>query len=47
MTTGTRNLTQQDIQTSSHFVSEEIVTITTTEAQRIIHLFNPILLLQH
>ena len=33
---GTRNLTQQDIQTTSHFVSEEIVeTITTTEAQSI------------
>ena len=32
---GTRNLTQQDIQTPSHFVNEEIVeTITTTEAQR-------------
>ena len=32
---GTRNLTQQDIQTPSHFVNEEIVeTITTTEPQR-------------
>ena len=32
---GTRNLTQQDIQTPSHFVNEEIVeTIRTTEAQR-------------
>ena len=32
---GTRNLTQQDIQTPSNFVSEEIVeTITLTEAQR-------------
>ena len=31
---GTRHLTQQDIQTPSHFVNEEIVeTITTTEAQ--------------
>ena len=32
---GARNLTQQDTQTPSHFVNEEIVkTITTTEAQR-------------
>ena len=32
---GTRNLTQQDIQTPSHFVSEEIVEIiATTEAQQ-------------
>ena len=32
---GTRNLTEQDTQTPSHFVNEEIVeTITTTEAQR-------------
>ena len=32
---GTGNLTQQDIQTPSHFVSEEIVeTLTATEAQR-------------
>ena len=32
---GTKNRTQQDIQTPSHFVSEEIIeTITTTEAQQ-------------
>ena len=32
---GTRNLTQQDTQTPSHFVSKQIVeTITTTEAQQ-------------
>ena len=32
---GTRNFTQQDIQTLSHFVSEEIVeTIATTEAHQ-------------
>ena len=32
---GTRNLTQQDKQTPSHFISKEIFeTITTTEAQR-------------
>ena len=38
----TRNLTQQDIQTPSHFVSEEIVeTITTTEAQRSISPIQP------
>ena len=39
---GTRNLTQQEIQTPSHFVSEEIFeTITTTEAQRRISLIQP------
>ena len=39
---GTRNLTQQDIQTPSHFVNEEIVeTITTTEAQRSISPIQP------
>ena len=33
---GTRNLTQQDIQTPSHFVNEEIIeTITTTAQQKI------------
>ena len=32
---GTRNLTQQDIQTLSHFVNEELIeTITSTEAQQ-------------
>ena len=32
---GTRNLTEQDIQTPSHFVGKEIViTIRTTEAQQ-------------
>ena len=32
---GTRNLTQQNIQTPSHFVNKEVVeTIITTEAQR-------------
>ena len=39
---GTRNLTQQDIQTPSHFVSKEVVeTITTTEAQRSISPVQP------
>ena len=39
---GTRYLTQQDIQTPSHFVKEEIVeTITTTEAQRSISPIQP------
>ena len=28
---GTRNLTQQDIQTPSHFINEEIVHTTTTQ----------------
>ena len=32
---GTRNLTQQDIQTPSHFINEEIVHTTTT--QQIFH----------
>ena len=30
-TNGTRNLTQQDIQTPSHFINEEIVHTTTTQ----------------
>ena len=39
---GTRNLTQQDIQTPSHFLSEAIVeTTTTTEAQRSISPIQP------
>ena len=39
---GTRNLTQQDIQTPSHFVSEKIVdSITKTEAQRSISPIQP------
>ena len=39
---GTRNLTQQDIQTPLNFVNEEIVeTITTTEAQRSISPIQP------
>ena len=39
---GTRNLTQQDIQTPLHFVNEEIVqTITTTEAKRSISPIQP------
>ena len=39
---GTRNLTQRDIQTPSHFVNDEIVeTITTTEAQRSISPIQP------
>ena len=32
---GTRNLTQQDIQTTSHFINEEIVQTTTTTQQSI------------
>ena len=32
---GTRNLTQQDIQTPSHFITEEIVQTTTTTQQSI------------
>ena len=32
---GTRNLTQQDIQTPSHFINEEIVQTTTTTQQNI------------
>ena len=32
---GTRNLTQQDIQTPSHFINEEIVQTTTTKQQSI------------
>ena len=32
---GTRNLTQQDIQTPSHFINEEIVQTTTTTQQSI------------
>ena len=39
---GTKNPTQQDIQTPSHFVNEEIVeTITTTEAQRSVSPIEP------
>ena len=39
---GTINLTQQDIQTPSPFVSKEVIeTITTTEAQRSISPFQP------
>ena len=39
---GKRNLTQQDAQTTSHFVNEEIVeTITTTEAQQSISTIQP------
>ena len=39
---GTRTLTQQDIPTPSHFVSEEVVeTKTTTEAQRSISPIQP------
>ena len=41
---GTRNLTPQDIETPSHFVTEEVVETTTTTAQQISHLF--ILILQ-
>ena len=40
----TRNLTPQDIQTPSHFVTEEVVETITTTAQQISHLF--ILILQ-
>ena len=40
---GTRNLKQQNIQTPSHFVSEELVeTITTKETQRSISFIQPI-----
>ena len=39
---GTRDLTQQDLQTPSHFVNEQIIeTITTTEAQRSISPIQP------
>ena len=41
---GTGNLTQQDIQSPSHFFIEEIVETKTTTAQQSnspIHLFNP------
>ena len=39
---GTRNLTQQDLQTSSHFINEETVkTMTTTETQRSISPIKP------
>ena len=39
---GTRNITQQDIKTPSHFLNEEFVeTITTTEAQRSISPIQP------
>ena len=39
---GTRDLTQQDVQTPSHFVNEQIVeTITSTEAQRSISPIQP------
>ena len=40
----TRNLTPQDIQTPSHFVTEEVVETITTTVQQISHLF--ILILQ-
>ena len=39
---GTRNLTQQDIQTPSHFINEEIVQTTTTTTQQIFHQYTPI-----
>ena len=32
---GTRNLTQQDLQTPSHFINEEIVQTTTTTQQSV------------
>ena len=44
---GTRSLTQQDIQTPTHFVNEEIVeTLTTTTQQNISHL-HPIITTPH
>ena len=38
---GTRNFTQQDIQTPSHFINEEIVQITVTTTQQIISPIRP------
>ena len=38
---GTRNLTQQDIQTPSHFINEEIVHTTLTTTQQSISPINP------
>ena len=38
---GTRNLTQQDIQTPSHFINEEIVQTTTTTTQQNISPIHP------
>ena len=38
---GTRNLTQQDIQTPSHFINEEIVQITATTIQQSISAIHP------
>ena len=38
---GTRNLTQQDIQTPSHFINEEIVQTTTTTTQQSISPIHP------
>ena len=39
---GTRNLTQQDIQTPSHFVNEEIFETVTTTTQQSISPIHPI-----
>ena len=38
---GTRNLTQQDIQTPSHFINEEIVQTTATTTQQSISPIHP------
>ena len=38
---GTRNFTQQDIQTPSHFINEEIVQTTTTTTQQSISPIHP------
>ena len=38
---GTRNFTQQDIQTPSHFINEKIVQTTTTTTQQIISPIHP------
>ena len=38
---GTRNLTQQDIQTPSHFINEEIVEIIVTNTHQSISLIHP------
>ena len=38
---GTRNLTQQDIQTPSHFINEEIVQTTTTTTQQSVSPIHP------
>ena len=38
---GTRNLTQQDIQTPSHFINEEIVQTTATTTQQGISPIHP------